>query len=96
MILGDASNHWGLTFVEVKTPEPSADNLTALYRAGLEFEANGAIELAGQNYRQALELLKPGDKENFKALHYRLGRVAEALGKCEDAESHYNQVDASD
>jgi hypothetical protein len=41
-------------------------------------------------------LLKPDDKENFNALHYRLGRVAEALGRNEEAEEHYGQVAASD
>ena len=34
--------------------------------------------------------------ENFKALHYRLGRVAEALGNNEAAEEHYNEVAAKD
>jgi tetratricopeptide (TPR) repeat protein len=77
-------------------PDPSTDELEALYRAGLRFEADGALELADQNYRLALKLLKPGDKANFNALHYGLGRVAEALGRNEEAEEHYIQVAASD
>jgi tetratricopeptide (TPR) repeat protein len=77
-------------------PDPSTNEIEALYRAGLRFEANGALELADQNYRQALKLLKPGDKDNFITLHYRLGRVAEALGRNEEAEEHYIQVAASD
>jgi tetratricopeptide (TPR) repeat protein len=86
----------GLTPGEGEMPDPSTDEIEALYRAGLRFEADGALEVADQNYRQALELLKPDDKENFNALHYRLGRVAEALGRNEEAEEYYSQVAASD
>jgi tetratricopeptide (TPR) repeat protein len=68
------------------------EKLKAIYQMGLGFEADGALELADQNYREALELVEPEDKANFKALHYRLGRVAEALGKLEAAEKHYNVV----
>jgi tetratricopeptide (TPR) repeat protein len=77
-------------------PDPANNELEALFRAGLRFEADGAFDLADQNYRQALKLLKPGDKKNFNALHYSLGRVAEALGRSEEAEEHYIQVAASD
>ena len=74
---------------------PSSNEMEALYRVGLSFEADGALELAEQNYRQALTSLKPGDKENFIALHYRLGRVAEALGRNDEAEEHYSQAAAT-
>ena len=63
---------------------------------GLSFEANDAPKLAERNYKEALKLLEPEDKENFLALHYRLGRVAEALGNREAAEEHYNEVAAID
>ena len=33
---------------------------------------------------------------NLNALHYRLGRVAEAQGNTEAAEEHYNEVAAND
>ena len=41
-------------------------------------------------------MLEPDDKDNFLALHYRLGRVAETLGNTEAAEEHYNEVAAID
>ena len=74
---------------------PSRSMIQALYQAGLSFEVNGAFELAERNYREPLTLLEPEDRENFKALHYRLGRVAEALGNNEAAEEYYNEVAAS-
>ena len=40
--------------------------------------------------------MEPEDKDNFIALHYRLGRVAETLGNNEAAEEHYNEVAAND
>jgi len=73
-----------------------AEKIETLYHAGLSFEASGAWDLADQTFRQALKLLRPEDKERFRALHYRLGRVAEALGKNEEAEEHYSEVAASD
>jgi len=70
--------------------------IEAIYQTGLSFEANQALKLADRNYREALKLLEPEDKEHFNALHYRLGRVAEALGNNEAAEEHYNEVAALD
>ena len=49
--------------------------------SGLSFEANNAPKLAERNYKEALKLLEPEDKDNFLALHYRLGRVAEIAGQ---------------
>jgi tetratricopeptide (TPR) repeat protein len=77
-------------------PDPPASEIEALYQAGLRLEANGALELAARIYRQALKSLEPDDQGNFIVLHYRLGRVAEALGRREEAEEHYNQVAATD
>jgi tetratricopeptide (TPR) repeat protein len=68
----------------------------ALYQAGLSFEANNAFKLADRTYREALKSLEDGDVANFNSLHYRLGRVAEALGNSEVAEEHYNEVAAND
>ncbi len=73
-----------------------AQKIKALFQAGLSFEANSAWKLADRSYREALKGLEDDDKENFKALHYRLGRVAEALGNNEAAEEHYNEVAAID
>src|SRR5262249_59256425 len=85
-----------LDFREGEMPDPVNDELEVLYRGGLRLEADGALELADQNYRQALKLLKPGDNKNFNALHYRLGRVAQALRRNEEAEAHSIQIAASD
>jgi tetratricopeptide (TPR) repeat protein len=68
----------------------------ALYQAGLSFEANNALKLADRAYRDALKSIESEDLNNFNALHYRLGRVAEALGNLEAAEEHYNEVAAND
>jgi tetratricopeptide (TPR) repeat protein len=68
----------------------------ALHQMGLSFETNGALKLAERTYRDALKTVEPEDVANLNALHYRLGRVAEALGNNEAAEEHYNEVAAND
>ena len=68
----------------------------ALYQVGLSFEANGAFKLADRAYQDGLKAIEAEDMDNFKALHYRLGRVAEAMGNHEAAEEHYNEVAAID
>jgi tetratricopeptide (TPR) repeat protein len=73
-----------------------AHKIQALLAMGLSFETNSAPKLAERNYKEGLKLLEPEDKDNFLALHYRLGRVGEALGNREAAEEHYNEVAAAD
>jgi tetratricopeptide (TPR) repeat protein len=70
--------------------------IQALYQAGLSFEANQSYKLADRTYSEALKNLEDGDSASFLSLHYRLGRVAEALGNSEAAEEHYNEVAAKD
>jgi tetratricopeptide (TPR) repeat protein len=73
-----------------------AYRLNALIQAGLSFEANNALKLAERSYKEALKTLEADDRENFKLLHYRLGRVYEGLSNTESAEEHYNEVAAID
>jgi tetratricopeptide (TPR) repeat protein len=70
--------------------------IQSLLQLGLSFEANSIPKLAERNYKEALKLLEPEDKDNFNALHYRLGRVSETLGNSEAAGEHYNEVVAND
>jgi tetratricopeptide (TPR) repeat protein len=68
----------------------------ALHQAGLSFEANGVPKLAERSYQEALKAAEPDDLATLNALHYRLGRVAEATGNLPAAEEHYNEVAAND
>jgi tetratricopeptide (TPR) repeat protein len=83
-------------FQQARTTTVVALKIQALHQSGLSFEANNAHKLAERNYKEALKLLEDEDKENFLALHYRMGRVSEALGNTEAAEEHYNEVAAID
>ena len=68
----------------------------ALHNAGLSFEAEGQLKLAERSFQDALKSADPTDVVILNALHYRLGRVAEALGNSQAAEEHYNEVAAND
>jgi len=68
----------------------------ALHQAGLSFEAEGALKLAERSYQDALKSADPEDHATMNALHYRMGRVAEAMGNNQVAEEHYNEVAAND
>lgn len=68
----------------------------ALHLAGQSFEAKGLPKLAERSYLEALKHLDPEDNALRLALHYRLGRVAEAGGDPTGAEEHYNEVAAVD
>jgi tetratricopeptide (TPR) repeat protein len=83
-------------FQQARSSTEPALKIQALLQTGLSFEANNAPKLSERNYKEALKMLEPEDKENFKALHYRLGRVSETLGNNEAAEEHYNEVAAID
>jgi len=98
MILARTGDHDGAiaSFQQARTSSLPSLKLQALYHSGLSFEANSAFKLADRNYREALKLLEPDDKDMFLSLRYRLGRTAEALGNNEDAEEHYNEVAAID
>jgi tetratricopeptide (TPR) repeat protein len=73
-----------------------ASRVEALHQAGLSFEATGVLKLAERNFQDALKAADPTDVNTLNALHYRLGRVAEAQGNTQDAEEHYNEVAAND
>ena len=68
----------------------------ALHQLGLCFEAIGNLKLAERNYQDALKAADAERREHLNALHYRLGRVAEAQGNNQAAEEHYNEVAAND
>jgi tetratricopeptide (TPR) repeat protein len=68
----------------------------ALHQVGLSFEALGNLKLAERNYQDALKAADQNDVNLLIALHYRLGRVAEAQGNNQAAEEHYNEVAAID
>jgi tetratricopeptide (TPR) repeat protein len=68
----------------------------ALHQAGLSFEVENQPKLAERQYQDALKAADASDLDTLNALHYRLGRVAEALGNTQAAEEHYNEVAAND
>jgi tetratricopeptide (TPR) repeat protein len=97
-ILARVGDHDGAIaeFQQARASTVPAQKVQALYYLGLSFEANNAPKLAERNYKEAVKLLEPEDRDNFLALHYRLGRVAESLSNNEAAEEHYNEVAAAD
>ncbi len=68
----------------------------ALYHLGQSFEGVNNLKLAERNYQDALKAVDQSDVNVLNALHYRLGRVAEAQGNNPAAEEHYNEVAAND
>ncbi|SIN76054.1 Tetratricopeptide repeat-containing protein [Singulisphaera sp. GP187] len=75
----------------------SADHkVKALHQSGLSFESKGSLKLAERMYQDALKAADSTDMAVTNALHYRLGRVAEAQGNPQVAEEHYNEVAAND
>ena len=98
VILPQVGDHDGAIaeFQQARSSTNPTQKVQALYHLGLSFEANNAPKLAERNYKEAIKLLDPEDKDNFLALHYQLGRVSETLGNNEAAEEHYNEVAAID
>lgn len=74
----------------------AALRVQALLQAGLSFEAEGSLKLAARSYQDALKAADAQDVSTLNSLHYRLGRVAEAMGDTTTAEEHYNEVAAND
>jgi tetratricopeptide (TPR) repeat protein len=68
----------------------------ALIQAGVSFEAEGALKLAERSFQDALKAADETDLTVMNAIHYRLGRVSEAMGNTQMAEEHYNEVAAND
>jgi tetratricopeptide (TPR) repeat protein len=97
-ILARAGDHDAaiIEFQQARAATSLPLKIQALLHTGLSFEANGAYKLAERNYKDGLRLLEEDDKENFKSLQYRLGRVYESLGNNEAAGEHYNEVAALD
>lgn len=97
-ILARTGDHDGaiVEFQQARATTNPALKIQALLNTGLSFEANGAYKLAERNYKDALKSLEEDDKDNFKSLQYRLGRVYESLGNSESAAEHYNEVAALD
>jgi tetratricopeptide (TPR) repeat protein len=97
-ILARVGDHDGAiaSFQQARTSSLPKVKIDALYHSGLSFEANSAYKLAERNFRDALKLLEPEDKDMFLALHYQLGCTSESLGNNEAAEEHYNEVAAID
>ena len=98
VILARVGDHDGAIaeFQQARSSTNPVQKVQALHHLGLSFEANNSPKLAERNYKEAIKLLDPEDKENFLALHYRLGRVSESLSNTEAAEEHYNEVAAHD
>jgi tetratricopeptide (TPR) repeat protein len=98
VILARVGDHDGAIaeFQQARAGTSPIQKLQALYHLGLSFEANNSAKLAERNYKEAIKLLDPEDKDNFLALHYQLGRVSETLSNNEAAEEHYNEVAAID
>lgn len=74
----------------------AGQKVQALHQMGLSFEAKGVLKLAERAYQDALKAADPSELPTTNALHYRLGRVAEAQGNKALAEEHYNEVAAND
>jgi tetratricopeptide (TPR) repeat protein len=98
VILARVGDHDGAIaeFQQARASTNPVQKVQALYHLGMSFETNNAPKLAERNYKEAIKLLEPDDKETFLALHYRLGRVSETLSNTEAAEEHYNEVAAHD
>ncbi len=94
--LARSGNHKDAIAAFQQARSSAALKVDALHQMGLSFEAEGSLKLADRSYQDALKSADPADVSTMNALHYRLGRVAEALGNSQAAEEHYNEVAAND
>jgi tetratricopeptide (TPR) repeat protein len=94
-LVRSGKNQEAITAFQVARNNP-AHRVEALYQLGQCFEAMNSQKLAERNYQDALKAVDTSDLNMVNALHYRLGRVAEALGNTQVAEEHYNEVAAND
>jgi tetratricopeptide (TPR) repeat protein len=96
MRLAKAGKHDEAIAAFQKASGNPALRVQTLHQAGLSFEARGVLKLAERSYQDALKAADPADINTLNALHYRLGRVAEAQGNTSIAEEHFNEVAAND
>ena len=68
----------------------------ALVAIGAAFEAKSLPKLAQRSYQDALKGVEADDLNTILAIHYSLGKVAEALNDRSAAEEHYGEVAAID
>lgn len=79
-----------------KARNDAAWKVRALTAAGECFEKDGSHRLAERSYSDALKSVTAEDVAMSNELHYRLGTLAERMGKLQEAEEHYNEVAAND
>ena len=77
--------------------QQAANNITlkaqALLKLGQCWICDGKRDLAARQFSTALTRLKAAEHpDEWKTAHYWLGRLYEADGRIEDAESHYSEV----
>ena len=77
--------------------QQAANNITlraeALLKLGQCWICDGKRDLAARQFKAALASLKATDHpDEWKTAHYWLGRLHEAEGRNEEAESHYSEV----
>ena len=94
--LAEAGNHKDAIAAFQQARSSAVLRVQALLQAGLSFEAEGSMKLAERQYQEALKAADVTDLSTMNALHYRLGRVNEAMGNASAAEEHYNEVAAND
>jgi Flp pilus assembly protein TadD len=94
--LARAGNHKDAINAFQQARKSPTHQVEALHQMGRSFETEGALKLAERSFQDALKIADVNDPTLCNALHYRLGRVAEALGNNQIAEEHYNEIAAND
>ncbi|MFO0956286.1 MAG: tetratricopeptide repeat protein [Isosphaeraceae bacterium] len=94
--LANAGQHdQAIAEFQVARNEPRL-KVQALMQLASSFEANGVIKLAERSLQEALKAADEAEAATVNALHYRLGKIAEAQGDLKKAEDHFNEVAAND